>query len=208
MNETNTKIPALIFIYPEAFSDEKIKEDLEDIQANNFDLQILKRDSGAFASFEWIIPTAFGAYILKPYFDSFLSEAGKDHYTFLKKGLTKLIDKGKKYKLSLITSDQTPDKLSKTYSQSLVVSIDFQTIDGRHLRMLFDNNLAFSDWQNGLDQVLTLFEANYTSFPDDILTHELERLKIKQHRMVYVIINADTKELEFRDDSKMFEKYK
>lgn len=154
MTETDNKIPALVFIYPETFAEEQINEDLADVQTDGLDLRVLKKDSGAFASFEWVIPTAFGAYILKPYFDAFLSEAGKDHYNFLKKTLNKFIEKGKQYKSPLIAASQSTDKLSKTYNQSFVVSLEFQTVNNRHLKMLFEESLEISDWQNGLDQML------------------------------------------------------
>lgn len=45
---------------------------------------------GPFAGLEWFLPTAIIVYIAKPYFESFLTEAGRDHYQLLKKALSKL----------------------------------------------------------------------------------------------------------------------
>jgi hypothetical protein len=45
---------------------------------------------GPFAGLEWLMPTAVIVYITKPYFESFLGEAGRDHYQLLKKSLAKL----------------------------------------------------------------------------------------------------------------------
>ena len=47
--------------------------------------------SGPFAGIEWLLPTAIMVIIAKPYFDSFLREAGKDHYHILKKNLSNLV---------------------------------------------------------------------------------------------------------------------
>ena len=98
MANENTKIPDVVFVFPETFSDEKINEEISSVRFSKLDLRILKRGNEAYNGFEWIIPTAFAAYILKPYFDSFLSEAEKDHYKILKASLKKLIEKGKIFK--------------------------------------------------------------------------------------------------------------
>ena len=208
MTDIDNKIPALVFIYPDSFSQEIIDEELSEIRSKNLDLRILKRDNGAFAAFEWVIPTAFAVYILKPYFDSFLSEAGKDHYNLLKNCLNKFIKKGKQTQATLIASSHSPDKLSKTYSQSLIISIEFQTINNRHIKLLFDDKLEFTDWQVALNQMLDLLDKNFASYPNDTLTQEIEKLNTKQHWIIYVLINPETKQLEFKDDSKMLSKYK
>jgi len=78
------KIPDIILTYPTGFPEELIIQEIKEIHADKLDLKILKKDNTNFMAFEWIIPTMFIVYILKPYFNSFLSEAGKDHYNILK----------------------------------------------------------------------------------------------------------------------------
>lgn len=145
---------------------------------------------------------------MKPYFDAFLSEAGKDHYNLLKKSLKKLVEKGKVYKTISVASSTSPDKLSKKYNQSLTVSIEFQTIDNGHLKLLFDNELSIEDWNNAIEQFSNLISENYEKFPNDYLTKEILKLNTKQHRIIYVVINPETKTLELKDDLKMLESYK
>jgi len=207
MVNQNTKIPDIVFIFPETFSDEKINEEISSVKFYELDLRILKRGNEAYNGFEWIIPTAFAAYILKPYFDSFLLEAGKDHYKILKASLKKLIEKGKIFKSAAISATQSPDKLSQKYSQSLTVSLEFQTINNRHVKLLFDDNLDINDWNNAVEQILELLAENYESFPNDRLTIEINTLNTKHHRIIYSIINPETKKLEFKDDIGMIEKY-
>lgn len=206
MNQAN-KVPDIVFIYPEDFPDESIENELSSIQQDSLDLRIVKKGNGAYNGFEWIIPTAFGAYILKPYFDAFLSEAGKDHYDILKKSLKKLIEKGKQFETKVIASDQSPDKLSKSYTQSLTVSIEFQTIDNRHIKLLFDNNLSIEDWNDGIEKFIQLISENYATYPNDKLTQKIAELNTKAGRIIYVLINSESKELEFFDDRKLLEKY-
>ena len=109
---------------------------------------------------------------------------------------------------SFIAASQSTDKLSKTYSQSIIVSFEFQTIDNRHIKLLFDNNLNFEDWQIAIDQMLVLMDNNFSSYPTDILTLEIAKLNTQQNRIIYVLINTDTKQLEFMDDTKMLQKFK
>jgi hypothetical protein len=45
---------------------------------------------GVRAAIEWLMPTAIVAYIAKPYFESYLSEMGKDHYALTRKAFAKL----------------------------------------------------------------------------------------------------------------------
>lgn len=204
---TRDKIPDIVFVFPENFPDNRIEEETSTVKSSGLDFRIIKKDCSAYASFEWIIPTAFGAYILKPYFDSFLSEAGKDHYKLLKKTLEKVVSKGKAINTQVIAADLSPNKLSKKYTQSFTVSLEFQTINNRHLKLLFDNELGLSDWNNALDQFLELMHENYADYPNDRLTIEIEKLQTKQNRMIYSIINPATKQLEFKDDIKMAEKF-
>lgn len=206
MNQAN-KVPDIVFIYPEDFPEENIKNELSSIQQDSLDLRVVKRGNGAYNGFEWIIPTAFGAYILKPYFDALLSEAGKDHYDILKKSLKTLLKKGKQFETKVVASDQSPDKLSKSYTQSLTVSIEFQTINNRHIKLLFDNNLSLEEWNKGIESFIQLIAENYDSYPNDRLTQRIAELKTKENRIIYVLINPVTRGLEFFDDRKLFELY-
>ena len=107
----------------------------------------------------------------------------------------------------MIASDQSPDKLSKSYTQSLSVSIEFQTINNRHIKLLFDNNLSLEDWNKGIEDFIQLMSQNYESYPNDRLTQRIAELNTKENRIIYALINPVTRELEFFDDRKLFELY-
>lgn len=207
-NQQYDKIPGIVLIFPKNFPEEAIHQETNIFKSNGIEPKISRNDVEAYGGFEWIVPTAFGAYILKPYFDSFLSQAGKDHYDILKVGLKKMVEKGKTFKTSVIAADQSIEKLSKTYSQSLTISMEFQTIDNKHIKLLFDNELDLNDWYNAVEQLVELITENYNEYPNDQLTSETEKLNIKPNRIIYSVINTETKKLEFRDDIKMLEKYR
>jgi hypothetical protein len=82
-------------IYDEAIDEAPLHQFERELDGHNLSVKLRKLPTlGPFAGIEWLLPTALMVIIAKPYFDSFLNEAGKDHYHILKKYLTKL---GSKY---------------------------------------------------------------------------------------------------------------
>jgi hypothetical protein len=204
----NENIPDLAFIYPENIPDEIINSEIAYFNAENLNLKIEKINYGPFASFEWVVPTIFAAYILKPYFEGFLSEAGKDHYQILKNGLKKWIEKGKLIEGKLIAASNSPNKLSKKYNQSIVISVSIQTINNRQIKMLFDNDLEKKDWDEAINQLLDLLEENYSKFPKDRLSKTIEDVNSKSTKTIYGKINPKTKKVEFFDDNQLVLEFK
>lgn len=204
----NKKIPDIVLMYPTEFPEELILKEILNFQADKLDLKIFKEDHGNFMAFEWVIPTAFGVYILKPYFDSFLSEAGKDHYNILKNGLKKIVEKGKLIKARMVAAEVSTEKLSKNYNQSLVISLTIQTKNNKQIKLLFDNDLEKTDWDHAIDELLDFVIENYESFPNDKLIKVINEKSKKEYESIYVIINPITKNLGFYDNMDLIEKYK
>lgn len=201
-------IPDLVFVYPDNFPNEIIQKEKDAVATNNLNLKIQKVEKDIFMAFEWVVPTVFGIYILKPYFDSFLKEAGKDHYLLLKNGMKRMIEKGKLIKGHFVTASQSSDKLSNSYSQSIVVSIELQTKANKHLKLLFDNSLDMADWEDAIDQLLDMVVENYESYPNDTLSKRLAEAIDDSRGTIYGVINPDTKKVDFFDDMMLYKKYK
>ena len=204
----NKETPDIVLIYPEDCPDKLIEDEIKEFNSSHLNLKVQKVEKDAWMAFEWVVPTAFGAYILKPYFDSFLKEAGKDHYLLLKSGLKKVVEKGKIIKARFIAAKQSTKKLSENYNQSVVVSIELQTKNNRHIKLLFDNELDKTDWEDAIDQLLDLVIENYESYPNDKLSENINTRIEKENGIVYGVINPKTKKVEFFDDKKLCEKYK
>ena len=58
----------------------------------NFE-RISRPEPGPQMGIEWLAFPVIAVYLLKPYFDSFMTEAGRDHYHVLRTALTALWDK-------------------------------------------------------------------------------------------------------------------
>lgn len=202
------EIPDIVFIYPYNFPDELISEETIELNSSGLNIKIQKVENEPFSAFEWVIPTAFGVYILKPFFDSFLSEAGKDFYILLKTALKKVAEKGKQFNYKLISASQSTQKLSGNYNQSITVSINIQTKNNRLIKLLFDNNLDKDDWDNAIDQILEFVIENYENCPNDRLTKKINSINENEHKTIYGKINSETKVVEFFDDNLMFFQFK
>lgn len=200
--------PNIILIYPSDFPDDIIKYEVIDFVSANLNIAIQKNKNVPYAAFEWIIPTAFGVYILKPYFESFLSEMGKDHFSFLKQGLKKFIDKGKQFKFTLHAATLSSNKLSGTYNQSSSVSIIFQTTNNKQIKLLFDDEMKIEEWESAIDELFEYLIENYELFPNDKLTQLINDKTEKEYDVIYGIINPISKHIEFYNGKDLRLKYK
>ncbi len=119
-----------------------------------------------------------------------------------------MLVRGKETDVKLITANESSQKLSKSYTQSLAVSILFQTKTGRNIKLLFDNNLKLDDWENELEEFLILIRDHYQDYPNDKISEKIKDLSPKEYYTIYVILSPETKELEFHDDITLISKIK
>lgn len=195
----------LIISYPENIPQEIVDIEISELNPNNiFSVKIVRQKNELYAAFEWIVPTFLATYILKPYFESFLSEAGKDHYKYLKEFSRKMLTRGKKTEAKLIAATQSTQKLSSNYTQSLAVSIGAEMVTRRKVKLLFDNNLELIDWENALEEFISYMLDHYENFPNDRFSNEVKKLSPKHYATIYGIINPLTKKIEFHDDETLF----
>lgn len=202
------EMPDIVLVYPSNFPDELISEETTELNSIGLNIKVQKVKNEPYNALEWVLPTAFGVYILKPFFDAFLSEAGKDFYILLKKALKKVAEKGKQFNYKPIAASQSTHKLSGKYNQSIAVSINIQTKNNRRIKLLFDNDLEKDDWDNAIDQILEYAIENYENCPNDRLTKKIILINEIEHETIYGKINPETKLLEFFDDNMMFTEFK
>lgn len=107
---------------------------------------------GVRAALEWLMPTAIVAYIAKPYFESFLSEMGKDHYALAKKALAKLrarIMERFGDRLSVFASKGKVGADTNKFSP--VFSLEAQTQFGFRVKLLIQTELEAEKFDRALD---------------------------------------------------------
>jgi len=67
-------------------------------------LEIKTQEPKMYASLEWFVPSILFAFIAKPYFDSFLSQMGSNHYSILKEWIYNQNKNLKGRKVKTVTS--------------------------------------------------------------------------------------------------------
>ena len=203
------EIPDLVYIFPSSYSEAVVAEEISEIEHPQLLITTHKNQEGSiFNALEWYIPTAFGVYILKPYFEGFLSEAGKDHYVLLKRFINRFLEKGKEFNFSVIASSKSPEKLSKKYNKSFTVSVELQTKNNKVVKVLFDNSLTIEEWKSANERVLDIFENHYKDYPNDKLTVLIAKFDNKPHRKLYITIDKNPKDILIRDDNDMMLEFK
>lgn len=112
--------------------------------------------SGPFAGLEWLVPTALMVIIAKPYFDSFLSEAGKDHYHILKKAIVRLgnrfLGKNAPQTRLIYTKGKS---LSDTPKYSLVFSVYGEIAPRFRIKLLVNPGAKPEDLEIAIDAFLS-----------------------------------------------------
>ena len=83
----NERRPDISFSYLSGIPDFAVQPLLDELAHPLLLVKAEQREPRAYASLEWLVPTAAVVYVAKSYFDGFLKEAGKDHYSALKKGV-------------------------------------------------------------------------------------------------------------------------
>lgn len=198
----NNDPPHVGVSFPSYFPEEFIRDEFVE---SGKDLKVLlhPEEPQIRASVEWAIPGLVAVFILRSYFDSFLKEAGKDHYQLLKKSVTGLVSKTKDLPVRTLTAQQSIEKTDDEFPMSKAISIHLQLRDGTMLKLMFNNKLGKEEWTQKLNEILDLYEEHYNQWPDDQLSKHLEGLERKKGRELIALINTDTKEWEFYDRTKL-----
>jgi hypothetical protein len=115
-------------------------------------------DPRIYASFEWAIPTAVVVYLARPFFDAFLSEAGKDVYDAFKKGSLLLIAR-------LLGSK--PE--NRETRRSLLFSLQFHDRKGRSIKCIIPEGMSGDGYVSMLEELHPLIADNLNNQEDDRL---------------------------------------
>lgn len=155
MNSSHISVSYIEDILPESFADFSA---LIHHRSLSYKCESRPRP-GPYAGVEWLIPTVVVVFIGKAYFESFLKEAGKDHYHLLKAGLAKLADRfigANAPATRLIFSDGKVKEDAPKYS--LVYSIYAELEDGISTKLLLQENLSADQCNDALNSFLEFVE--------------------------------------------------
>lgn len=169
------------------------------LKGRDLDLRIVKKEPTPWAATEWVIPGLIAVYLFKPYFESFLKEAGKDHYLLLKNKLCEILSKTKTMEVKTVTSGGATKKIDDYNTQSKAISIFIQTEKGIMIKLLFDNKLEVEIWHASTENFLNLIQEHYEKI-DNPLSKYLNEIDDKRINTIYAIIDPDTKNWKYIKD--------
>lgn len=148
---------------------------IEDFNAAQFPILLEKRDPQVFAALQYLMPTAVVVYLLKPYFEKFLSKMAEDHYDLCKSGIKRLwsrfVSKDRSFRPHLIG---TREKVLET---DLGLELSFVAIgaDQQRFCLLFPHLISESEFEKAVVAFYSLI-AQYArdsgkSVPSQIASH-------------------------------------
>jgi hypothetical protein len=177
----------------------EVQEFYDDLKASDFFVLEKEFDNVVYNSLDWIIPSAFGIYILKPYFEAFLKEAGKDHYQVLKKAITgkvlpKFLCENAPCKLRRITTGGLVKENFFSGSFSISSSINYS---GKQveIKLLFPENSDDDYSAKAIDKFSSLV-SNYTDKDLGDLLQKKSRFPISTSCFWY---NSESGQMEILD---------
>lgn len=191
--------PHLALIYDEQIPLELLDRFCGDMEAKSLDFQRMQRPSeGIQASLEWLAIPAVMFLILKPYFDGFMKEAGKDHYVILKKALTGLWSRffSKDRSIRVVVFASSPGKVDRQYSQLFSIYVEIK--NDRRVKFLIREDCPKDEYAEGIDAFLNLIDSYYSGVPSEGLSIDLDGGK-DFYGTVLIEFDKETKSLRVLD---------
>ena len=129
------------------------------VNVDSLRLERVSRPSpGPQNSIEWLASSAIAVFLLKPYFDSFLQEAGKDHYYVLKRALKslwgKLFSKDRKFQAAIVTASGV-----KKLKYSMLFAVYAAFDDGKLVKLLIPEECSEDEYSATIEAFLDFVES-------------------------------------------------
>lgn len=178
----------------------------DDMASTLLGVKIVERKNGVMAMIEWAIPTLVIAYLLKPFFESFLQEAGKDAYNTTKATIKKLVKNNLPMETVKITASSSPEKLSERYDQSGAISLKVAVHSKLTFTVLFNKDMGAEELDVMLDGLFTSIEQMYIEIQKEFPEEAEENIVTKNE--LYLIANLENKSWEILTTNQMLNKYR
>lgn len=175
-------------------SDEVVDEFVTTVSTSGLSLSVEREEEVPIqAGLEWLIPTALVVFLAKPYFQSFLSEMGKDHYNLLKKALKKVANRllnrsGPKIRVV------SKGKAKSSGEYSLAFSIYVDVSEKLNLKLLFPAELGEEGVHEIVEAYSDFIEALYAGQIDEAVIRKLSSGRVFGKTML-IAYDAEAKEV-------------
>ena len=150
--------------------------------------KIERPEQGPQAHLEWFAIPAIAVWLLKPYFNSLLTEAAKDHHVVLKKGLEwlwkRVFGRDRELRGSIVTSSgETKPKYSVTFAIYVLAE------DGRIVKLLVRDDASEDECASIIDAFLKFVESYHSG---NLPNRYRESLESKERLSRYILVEYDS----------------
>lgn len=203
MDNPQPDSPRVLLSFPNYFPDEAIAIMVADFNLPEEMVGVKKKETHVYAAIEWTIPTIVSIYLGKTLVDALMKEWAKEYSPKIVAGVKALALRCKEMAVRRITSTGSSDKLSKNYHHSAAFSLVVQLKGGQHVKMLFDEGLTPTQWEEAIDGMLATVATNYTTYPEDALTTSLITQASHPDSTLYVSYNREREGWELHNGETM-----
>ena len=169
---------------------ERIDSDV--LKSNELKLVQKQKAMGPSASLEWIVPSAIGVYLLKPYFESFLKEMGKDHYGVLKNWINSNRKNHGLFKTKSIASTVSNAKIDKEFEVNNFFCVYFQLPNGAFAKIFMPQSEEEEVNENAILELLNDLAKIYEK-GDSMYSAMINEFNPKSYDEIFFIFDTETK---------------
>ncbi len=138
------------------------------IRVEGLELDFESYPSGsAYASLEWLVPSAIVAFLAKPYFEAFLSEMGKDHYALLKKALVGLYSRVAGPDAPEVKGVGTTGKVRESQPYSLLFSVVAEATANIRFKLLVPRPVTQDEYELLVSEFLQFMDRIHSGTLDE-----------------------------------------
>ena len=165
--------PHIALLHHSEVPDGLLDEFCASVNVDSLRLERVSRpEPGPQMAIEWLAFPAIAVFLLKPYFDSFLQEAGKDHYHGLKKALKalwgKLFSKERKFRAVIVTASGV-----KKLEYSMLLSVYAALDDGKLVKLLIPEECSEDEYSATIEAFLDFVELCHSEESESKITINL-----------------------------------
>ena len=169
--------PHIALIYDERVPADLMDQFCTEVNSVSLDLQRIARPAqGPQASIEWLALPVIAFFLLKPYFDGFMAEAGRDHYATVRKALkalwSRLFAKNRELRVTVITPSG-----ERKPRYSIIFAIYTLTDTGRLTKLLLREDCQEDEYAECIDVFLDFLESYHSGN-----TQKKQQIDIEEHR--------------------------
>jgi len=171
--------PMIAVVHDDAIPAHAFNDFRDLVGAGGLDLLIDGKEApGPSAGIEWLLPTAVIVFVGKSYFESFLKEAGKDHYVLLKAALLTLYKKFVGPEAPAVTFVSSAGKRPGRPQFSMLFSVLAEGNDGVRFKLLIESSAQRERYEASIRAFLSFLDDYHAGVLEPDIQTELSNVRV------------------------------